>query len=113
MLLQANTWLPPLAAHAALNCLRDETVVAGGFWQVSCHSLISRLCSRGKCALRLLLGRRIAVDQAIFIRRGVLEKIGEVPDQPSIEAVELCRRLRKAGRLALAEGTVTKMTNEQ
>jgi GT2 family glycosyltransferase len=46
-------------------------------------------------------------DQAMFVRREVLQKIGGVPDVPLMEEFELCRRLRKIGRLALADATVT------
>ena len=46
-------------------------------------------------------------DQCIFVRREALNSIGGVPDVPLMEEFELCRRLRKLGRLALAEATVT------
>src|SRR5207249_396953 len=46
LLLHADTWLPPHAGHAALNCLRDVTVVAAGFWK------------RFHCRKFLLLGSR-------------------------------------------------------
>lgn len=106
MLLHADTWLPPNAAHAALNCMRDGTVVAGGFWKVFHHTPPLLLGSRWKCAVRLLLGRRIVGDQAMFIRRKTLEQIGGVPDQPLMEDFELSRRLRRVGRLALADATL-------
>lgn len=106
MLLYAGAWLPPHAAHAVLNCLRDDTVVGGGFWKRFHHTPLLLLGSRSKCALRLLLGRRIAGDQAMFVRRQILEQIGGIPDQPLMEDFELCRRLRKTGRLALADATI-------
>src|SRR5205807_7746845 len=59
MLLHSATWLPPKACHAALNCLRDTTVVAGCFWKISRYSPLLLPGSLCKCALRLLLGRRI------------------------------------------------------
>ncbi len=46
-------------------------------------------------------------DQAMFVRRDALERIGGVPPMPLMEEFELCRRLRAIGRLALAEATVT------
>jgi len=107
MLLHADTWLPPNAGHAALNCLRDVTVVAGGFWKTFQQSPVLLLGSRCKCVIRLVLGRRILGDQALFIRRDILEDIGGVPDQPLMEDFELCARLRKLGRLALADATLT------
>ena len=89
-----------------LNCLGDPTVVAGGFWKAFRNGPWLLLGSRWKCAVRLFLGRRIAGDQALFIRREVLEKIGGVPDMPLMEEFELCRRLRQTGRLALADATL-------
>jgi rSAM/selenodomain-associated transferase 2 len=107
LFVHADTWLPPNAAHAALNCLRDPVVVAGGFWKVFRDSPLLLLGSRLKCAVRLFAGRRIMGDQCIFVRHDALNAIGGVPDVPLMEEFELCRRLRKVGRLALAEATVS------
>jgi rSAM/selenodomain-associated transferase 2 len=106
LLLHADTFLPAHAGHALLNCLRDTAVVAGGFWKVFHEPAPLLLGSKLKCGIRLLLGRRIAGDQGLFVRREVLEAIGGVPDQPLMEEFELCRRLRRVGRLALADATV-------
>ena len=53
------------------------------------------------------MGRLLLGDQAIFVRRAVLERIGGMPDLPLMEEFELCRRLRREGRLALAPATVS------
>jgi uncharacterized membrane protein YbhN (UPF0104 family) len=95
LLLHADTWLSARAAHAALECLRDSTVVAGGFWKEFRNSPVLLLGSKWRCAVRLLVGRRIAGDQALFIRREALAKIGGVPDMELMEEFEMCRRLRK------------------
>jgi len=107
LLLHADTWLPPDAGRAALECLRDPGVVAGGFWKTFRNPSWLMRGSRFRCGLRLWFGRRILGDQAMFIRREVLERIGGVADMPLMEELELCRRLRKAGRLVLADATVT------
>jgi len=107
MFVHADTWLPHNAAHAALNCLRDPVVVAGGFWKVFRDSPLLLLGARLKCAVRLFAGRRIMGDQCIFVRREALNAIGGVPDVPLMEEFELCRRLRQVGRLALADVTVS------
>jgi rSAM/selenodomain-associated transferase 2 len=107
LLLHADTWLSPDAGKALLNCLRDASVSGGGFWKVFRESNPLLLGSRFKCAIRLYLGRRIMGDQAMFARREVLHEIGGVPEMPLMEEFELCRRLRKVGRLALADGIVT------
>jgi rSAM/selenodomain-associated transferase 2 len=106
LLLHADTWLPPDAGRAALNCLRDERVVAGGCWKRFDAAPWFMHGSRLRCILRLWLGGRVLGDQAMFVRRSVLERIGGVPDVPLMEDWELCRRLRREGRLALAAATV-------
>ena len=106
LLLHADTWLPAHAGKAIVNCLRDNHAVGGGFWKRFRDGGPLLLGSRFKCAIRLYCGRRILGDQAMFVRREVLEGIGGVPDMPLMEEFELCRRLRTAGRLALADATV-------
>jgi rSAM/selenodomain-associated transferase 2 len=107
LLLHADTWLVPDAGQAIFNCLRDRTVVGGGFWKVFRNPSLLMAGSRFRCAVRLYAGGRLAGDQAMFVRRDVLEAIGGIPDMPLMEEFELCRRLRAVGRLALAGSTVT------
>ena len=107
LLLHADTWPPAHAGKAIINCLRDNHVAGGGFWKRFRDASPLLLGSRFKCAIRLCCGGRVLGDQAMFIRREVLEAIGGVPDMPLMEEFELCRRLRMAGRLALADATVT------
>jgi rSAM/selenodomain-associated transferase 2 len=106
LLLHADTWLPPEAGRVALKSLCDQTVVGGGFWKIFHDASPLLAGSRWKCAVRVYLGRRIAGDQGLFVRREVLERIGGVPDMPLMEEFELCRLLHRAGRLALADATV-------
>ena len=106
LLLHADTWLPAHAGSAIVNALRDSRVVAGAFWKIFRDPPFLLKGSRWKCALRFYLGGRFAADQGIFVRRASLEKIGGIPDQPLMEEFELCRRMRKIGRLALADATV-------
>ena len=106
LLLHADTWLPPNATHAMLDCLRDRVVVAGGFWKEFRESPLLLLGSKWKCAVRLWIGRRIAGDQGMFIRREILERIGGIPDMELMEEFALSSRLRREGRLALADAIV-------
>lgn len=103
MLVHADTWLPPHTGTAALNCLRDPLVVGGGFWKYFReypHPILYG--SRWRCGFRLVFGRWIAGDQALFVRREVLERVGGVPDLELMEEVRLCELLRRHGRIALA-----------
>ncbi len=110
LLLHADTWLPPEAGRAALACCRHPDVVGGGFWKVFHDPAWLMYGARARCGLRLWLAGRILGDQAMFFRREVLDRIGGVPDVPLMEDVELCRRLRPLGRLALADATVVTST---
>ncbi|MBL9166422.1 MAG: TIGR04283 family arsenosugar biosynthesis glycosyltransferase [Verrucomicrobiales bacterium] len=106
-LLHADTWVESDAGEVMLQCLRDPAVVAGGFWKRFRETRLLLLGSRFRCAVRVWIGRRIVGDMAMFIRREVLEQIGGVPDMELMEDFELSHRLRKVGRLALADGVVT------
>ena len=43
-------------------------------------------------------------DQGIFLRKATFERAGGFPDEPLLEDYELVRRLRRLGRIAMAEG---------
>ncbi|MCB1019588.1 MAG: TIGR04283 family arsenosugar biosynthesis glycosyltransferase [Acidobacteria bacterium] len=43
-------------------------------------------------------------DQGIFVRREVFEQVGGFPEAPLLEDYELIRRLRRRGRIAMADG---------
>ncbi|KRG35502.1 glycosyl transferase [Psychrobacter sp. P11G3] len=45
-------------------------------------------------------------DQAIFIKKSVFEQIGGYPDQPLMEDIELCKRLKKLARPACLKSKV-------
>ena len=105
-LLHADTWVQPDAGELILRCLKDREVVAGGLWKRFRETKWLLMGSRVKCAIRVWIGRRIVGDMAMFVRRDVLSEIGGVPDMELMEDFELSRRLRRKGRLALADGLV-------
>jgi len=107
LFLHADTWVPPNAGRALLDCMAQPGVVAGGFYKVfrdPPNWLVRG--SRFKCWWRLLVTGRVMADQGIFLRRETLERIGGVPAVPLMEEFELCKRLRPLGRIALADATV-------
>lgn len=106
LFLHADTWLPDEALMAMDRALDHPSVVGGGFWKVFRAPTPLMRGSRLKCWFRLKLGGLILGDQALFVRRTVLERIGGVPDRPLMEEFELCRKLRREGRLVLAPATV-------
>ncbi len=106
LFLHADTWLPREAGRAVLDCLRDTTVVGGGFWKVFRDPPLLMRASRFKCASRLYFGGVVLGDQGIFVRRSALGAIGGFPAEPLMEEYVLCKRLRTVGRLALAPATV-------
>jgi rSAM/selenodomain-associated transferase 2 len=107
LFLHADTWLAPGAGEAVYRCLRDPLVVGGGFWKRFRGAPWWMRGSRFRCWLRLWWAGRVLGDQALFVRRDALTAVGGVPDQPLMEEIELCRRLRGVGRLALAGAPVS------
>lgn len=106
LLLHADTVLPKDGGRLLLNVFRDRRVVGGGFWKRFDRPSVWTWGSRFRCLIRLYPGGLVLGDQAMFVRRTVLETLGGVPDIPLMEEFELCRRLNQTGRLALADGTV-------
>lgn len=106
-MVHADTTIPPEAGAALLRCLRDPLVVGGGFWKRFRNPLLIMRGARLRCWLRLWWNGRILGDQAFFVRREALAAAGGIPLQPLMEDVELSRRLRRVGRLALAGAAVT------
>ncbi len=100
LFLHADTRLPegwPAAVRAAMR----EAAFAGG-------AFAFRLEERGAFFrwLELWVGVRNRIfclpygDQAIFVRRRVLEAMGGVPDVPILEDLDLVRGIKARGRLA-------------
>lgn len=106
LLLHADTALPKDGGRLLLNVFRDRQVVGGGFWRRFDRPSVWTWGARFRCLIRLYPGGLVMGDQAMFVRRTVLETLGGVPDLPLMEEFELCRRLNQTGRLALADGTV-------
>jgi rSAM/selenodomain-associated transferase 2 len=101
LFLHADTRLEPGWVDAVTRALRDPSVSGGAF----------RLRFEGEGAsLRLLeLGVRVRVkllglpygDQAIFVRRSILEEMGGIPSEELMEDLDLVAAIKARGRLAL------------
>lgn len=109
LLLHADTWLPPDAGIAIGRVLEgpEDRVVAGAFSKVFRDPPWITLGSRFRCRWRMRLFEFAYGDQAIFVRREALIRVGGVPDLPLMEEHYLCAALRWIGRLQLATATVS------
>ena len=71
----------------------DPAIQAGGFhhqfsgvdWRLRLISFLDNF--------RCIRSRIIYGDQAMFVRRGLFERLGEFPDQPILEDVAFCEKL--------------------
>jgi rSAM/selenodomain-associated transferase 2 len=107
LFLHADTRLPAGAAGAVARALADPAVVGGRFdvafdnprWP---FRMIAALMNRRSRWSGIATG-----DQAIFVRRAAFAALGGYPDIPLMEDIELCRRLKRAGRLACLRLRVT------
>ena len=94
LFLHADTRLPEAADNLVHQALSDERFVWGRF-DVSIEG-----ASRMLRVVAFLMNHRSRLtgiatgDQAIFVCRSVFEAVGEFPDQPLMEDIELSRRLK-------------------
>jgi len=107
LFLHADTRLPDRALEAVAAALDDARVVGGRF-DVSFDSprAVFRMIAYFM-NLRSRWSRISTGDQAIFVRRSVFEAMGGYPDIALMEDIELCRRLKRRGRLAALRTRVT------
>jgi rSAM/selenodomain-associated transferase 2 len=105
LFLHADTWLPENAGAVIAETFARPLVVAGGFYK-RFRDGGALPGSRLRCWLLWALTNRLFGDQAIFVKRDVLEKCGGAPDVPLMEEFELCKALARNGRIALAPATV-------
>ena len=99
LFLHADTWLEPGWAQA----VRDlDPAVAGGAFRLAIEApgRAYRIIETA-VALRSRFFKLPYGDQALFIRRSVYDRLGGMAPISLMEDVDLVRRLRGAGRLAL------------
>jgi rSAM/selenodomain-associated transferase 2 len=105
--LHADTLLPPGWRRGVEAALADPRVAGGCFrLRFDPPSPSLALVAWG-VRLRVALFGLPYGDQALFVRREVLERIGGVPQVPIMEDLDLARALRREGRLARLPLAVT------
>jgi rSAM/selenodomain-associated transferase 2 len=107
LFLHADTQLPPRARESIEAALADPAIVGGRF-----DVRFDRPSAWGRMISALMNWRSrlsgIATgDQAIFVRRQTFEEAGGFADIPLMEDIDLCRRLKRLGRLIALRDTVT------
>ena len=106
LFLHLDCSLPAGAIEKAEKALQDPEVVGGAFslgfspasWGLNIIGHMANLRSR-------LTGVPYG-DQAIFVRRSAFNKLGGFSPIPIMEDVDLCRRLKKLGRLVIIKDKV-------
>jgi hypothetical protein len=107
LFLHADTDLEPGWQEAVLAALSDPACAGGAFaFRFAEPRLRERLIERS-VALRLAIFRLPYGDQALFVRRSVLEQMGGMPIVPMMEDLDLVRGIKRAGRLQLLPFTAT------
>jgi len=107
LFLHADTRLESGWQEAVRQALSDPVCAGGAF--------VFRFVERGALlrwiewgvALRVALFRLPYGDQALFVRRSVLERMGGIPIVPMMEDLDLVRAIKRAGRLQMIELTAT------
>jgi rSAM/selenodomain-associated transferase 2 len=107
LFLHADTRLPDGALESVSVALADRRVIGGRFdVRFDSPRPVFRMIAFFM-NLRSRLSGISTGDQAIFVRRGVFESIGGYPDIPLMEDIELCRQLKRHGRLVALRSRVT------
>lgn len=101
MFLHADTRLPQGYDAAIFDALRDPGAVGGAFrFRFDRRTPALRLVEWGARLRGALFGMPYG-DQAVFVRREVLEEIGGVPQAPIMEDLDLVKAMKRRGRVVL------------
>lgn len=101
LMLHADTRLPARWSEAVRRALSEPGVVGGAFRLRFDERSPGLALVEWGAWLRAALWRLPYGDQAIFVRRDVLEAVGGIPQVPVMEDVDLVQALKRRGRLAL------------
>lgn len=102
-----DTRVDPAALAQLRAALADPRIVGGGFTLRFDRAGVGLA---GLAALSNLRARRLGWifgDQAMFVRRSALTRLGGIPDLPIMEDLELSRRLARIGRTVLLPAVST------
>jgi rSAM/selenodomain-associated transferase 2 len=107
LFLHADTRLESGWQEAVRQALSDPKCAGGAFaFRFAERGARERWIEWG-VALRVALFRLPYGDQAIFVRRSVLERMGGIPIVPMMEDLDLVHAIKRAGRLEMLGLTAT------
>jgi rSAM/selenodomain-associated transferase 2 len=107
LFLHADTRLESGWQEAVRQVLSDPECAGGAFaFRFAERGARERWIEWG-VALRVALFRLPYGDQAIFVRRSVLERMGGIPIVPMMEDLDLVHAIKRAGRLEMLGLTAT------
>ena len=107
LFLHADTRLEAGWQEAVSKTLSDPACAGGAFaFRLAEHGWRERWIEKGVALRVALLGLPYG-DQAIFVRRDVLERMGGIPIVPMMEDLDLVRAIKRAGRLEMSTLTAT------
>ncbi|NOY43561.1 MAG: glycosyltransferase family 2 protein [Planctomycetes bacterium] len=106
LFLHADNWLAPSVGQQIRECLSASEVLGGALLQrIEATGFLYRLLERGNAARVRWRGLAYG-DQAIFMRKGVFQKLGGFPPVELMEDLLLMRKFRKTSRPVLLPGPV-------
>ncbi len=107
LFLHADTRLESGWQEAVRRALSDPECAGGAFaFRFAERGARERWIEWG-VALRIALFRLPYGDQALFVRRDVLERMGGIPIVPMMEDLDLVRGIKRAGRLQMLASRAT------
>ncbi len=107
LFLHADTELASGWQQGIRRALSDPGCAGGAFaFRLAERGLREKWIERG-VALRVAIFRLPYGDQALFVRRSVLEQMGGVPIVPMMEDLDLVRGIKRAGRLRMLDLAAT------
>ncbi|HTI68406.1 MAG TPA: TIGR04283 family arsenosugar biosynthesis glycosyltransferase [Candidatus Limnocylindria bacterium] len=112
LFLHADTWVRPAIGQSIARALQVPNasvrpIVGGAFYKRFRDAPWYMRGARFRSwAFFRIFGVPLG-DQAIFVRRQVLEAVGGMPPLPLMEEFELVRRLRRVGKLVLLRPSVS------
>lgn len=107
LFLHADSRLDDRALDSVAHHVRRDAPQAGYFRLAIAHEdPYYRMIEMGQ-RVRERLSGLVYGDQGLLVRRDLFDTVGGYPDQPIMEDVILCRRLRDAKQLTRLPGTVT------